>query len=210
MPRKYKRRYYGKKRRFNAMALAKRNARILAQQKPEVKFHDSTSTSTVSIAGGSTIIATSSIPQGTTGQERVGSDVTLKSLNIRGYFQKGSAATGATFVRMMVIQAMTDDSPTSATIFDATPYTTSFRNMDHTTDFRVMYDKIFKLTQDSNVGQYFRLNFNKFIAKRIQWDETDTTGANAQKGKLYVLFTSEEPTNPASYTITTRIRYIDN
>lgn len=208
MPRKYKRRYR-RKGRISAMALAKRNARLLSQRKPEVKFHDQTSTSTVSIAGGSTVIATCSIPQGTSGQERIGSDVTIKSMNIRGYFQKGSAATGATFVRMMVIQAMTDDSPTSATIFDAVPYTTSFRNMDHTTDFRVVYDRVYKLTQDSNVGQYFRLNFNKFPARRVQWDETDTTGANAQKGKIYVLFTSEEPTNPASYTITTRLRYID-
>lgn len=208
MARKYNRRYR-RKGKTSALALAKRNARILSQQRPEIKFHDATSISTVSIAGGSTVIATCSVPQGTGGQERVGSDVTIKSLNIRGYFQKGSAATGATFVRMMVIQAMTDDSPTSATIFDATPYTTSFRNMDHTSDYRVMYDRVYKLTQDSNVGQYFRLNFNKFKAKRVQWDETDTTGANAQKGKLYVLFTSEEPTNPASYTITTRLRYTD-
>lgn len=207
MARKYRRRR--RKGKMSALALAKRNARILSERRPEVKYHDVTSTSVVAASGSSTVIATCTIPQGDDANERIGSDVTLKSMNLRGYFQKGSGASGATFVRMMVIQTMNETVPTSANMFAGTPYPTSFRNMDHTTDLRVLYDRVYKLTQDSNVGQYFRINIGKFRARRLQYDEADFAGTGAKKGKLYILFTCEEPTFPPSYTITTRLRYTD-
>lgn len=206
---KYKNKNKNKAKPVSALALAKRNARILRERKPEVKFHDVLSTATMAAAGSSTIVAMCSIPQGSTAQSRVGADITLKSLNIRGYFQKAAPATGATFVRMLLVQSMTDESPVSSTVFNNTPYPTSFRNMNHTSDFRVIYDKIYTLNQDSDVGRYFHININKFPSKLIQWDQADTSGSSSKKGKLYAFFTTEEATYPPSYTMTARIRYID-
>lgn len=193
-----------------ALAIARRNAKELRKIRPEIKYHDVSSTSTVALAGSATVIATCSIPQGDGPEDRDGAEVCLKSFNVRGYFQKGAAASQSTFVRMLVVQAMTDDTPTSSTVFRGTPYVTSFRNMDHTSDFRVLLDKVYRLDEGDDEGVYFKINLNKFPYDKVKWDRTDTTGAAAKKGKLYILLCSEEATNPASYQVQIRLRYTDN
>lgn len=212
MGKRYKRYNKGMSKTSLALKLAVRNAKILSEQKPEVKYHDSGATGTVSAAGSSTVLGVASVAQGSSATERIGSSITLKSFNFRGYLQKSASATEATFVRMLVIQCMTDDAPTSSTIFNTTPYITAYRNMDHTTDFRVIMDKVFTLTQDSNVGKYIRLSIpaKRFPIKEVKYDEADTTGASSSRGKIYVMLTTEEATNVPSYTYQGRIRFIDN
>lgn len=205
-----RRRKQGKWKSRSAIALAKRNARILSHQMPEMKYHDVNGTGTVSAAGASTVIAVSAIPQGDGPAARDGSKVTLKSMNVRMYLQKSGSATQATFVRIQVIQSLVGDTPTSSTIFNATPYVTSFRNLNHTTDFKVLVDRMVVLNDNNDEGKFVTINLSRFACNTLSWDQTDTTGASARKGKLYIFLTTEEPTNPPSYTQQTRLRYIDN
>lgn len=192
-----------------ALMIAKKNRRILRKQSPEVKYHDVSSTGTVALAGSSTVVAMCTIPQGDTVETRDGAKVNLKSIHLKGYFQKGASATQSTFLRVMLVQSQNDSIPTSATMFRGTPYVTSFRHLDYTGEFRVLHERVYRLDDNNNEGAYFKINWSKFPKKTLAYDRTDTTGTNAKWGKLYFMITSEEATYPASYQVQARIKFTD-
>lgn len=172
----------------------------------EYKLHDTINDSlSVSNSTFSVNILTG-IDQGDSAQTRDGHTVKMKSLAVKGHLQLNDGLTGD-IVRVMLIKSYDPDAPTSSAIFDtqtAGRMVYSLRNINGTSLYKVLYDKVFALNSGSRTHIPFQIYSNKDT--KLKWD----LGTNTEKyGAHYLCFISQNEAN-TTVEYQSRVRFIDN
>lgn len=177
----------------------------------EFKHHDASASATPSSSGAVYLLST--IPQGDGPSTRDGSSVRIKSLTIHGYASYNTSSTDPpkrSILRVMVVQARTDQSPTTATLLDNADVL-SMRNLDYTGNqyFSVLADRTIHM-EVYNPQKPLSFQINDFPEEHIEWDNSDTAGTNYKKGGIYIFAISDQSTYTPTYEYQSRVRYIDN
>lgn len=177
----------------------------------EFKNHDLTFNSTIPDAAG-TIQQLTNINIGDTTNTRDGSSIKLTSFFIRGIVKMNASAT-ATTVRLMLVQ----DKQTNEAIYNinkllsdvsASDSVHSVYNLDSKFRFRVLWDKVFTLSD--NGRQIIHFQYHKKLNMKMRYDGTGGGMGDITSNSLSLVRISDEATNVPTGTWVTRIRYIDN
>jgi len=161
------------------------------------------------------------IPIGDTVNSRTGRSVRVTSYKVRGRIQANTAATSGCLVRILFvkwkdIRGRSTGLIGSDFLDDPARITTQY-NMGDTADatgYTVLYDKTFSISINGQDGDTHQFNFiYKAPNFHLQWESTDTTGAQASlmsdtvRGYIY---TSEAGANTPNYWCDHRCRFVDN
>lgn len=187
----------------------------------EKKYYDTTSGGTNSTSG-AVIALTSGIQRGTAENQRIGGSVLLKNDLFRlNVYANTSAGTALEQGRLIIFENLEDENGTAPTIADVLQNTTaglsllSPLNMNNAGRFKIIYDKQFTIQQTKPVhiiDKWFTFGMDKnsmgvrTVGHHAKWDSSD----NTESGHLYAILLGNTNTNPSSYTLTNRLRFIDN
>merc|ERR1711916_121870 len=153
----------------------------------------------ITAAAGTTPVVTqlTNISQGDTTSNRNGNSVLAKSIHINGNFQISAAAT-TDRIRLLLIKCNTDDTPTWNDIIDGTNSIDQFRNLNKTSDFTMLFDKTYKLTEPSFSTANVQVNIP--LRHHVQWDAATTS---EKQGHLWLLYLGQQPTDTATVNLRT-------
>lgn len=176
----------------------------------ETKYYDSSTpfdAQTVSNSGQISRLA--DLPQGTDEGQHEGNKVMGKYLSIRGYWQ-GNSTEEFNLGRFMIFidtsQAGTD--PTVSDVLAITADNQAINapvNFDHTSRYKVIYDKVFAMQKSGTFVVPFKIF--KRIKKNLWF--TGTTTGTQYKNQIYCLAVSDVSANDPSLSIYSRFAYTD-
>lgn len=176
------------------------------------------------------------IPQGILDNNRIGDQITMKSLHISGELVAGTGPNSHPIVnyRIMVFQYKSQDNnpaiteiliPSLANATVAVPAAASGpfsgRHVDYMTTYHVLYDKMYTtygsnglalLNGNSNTGQSKRFSFQvslKYAIKKVQYEAGSLT---LNTNGLYMMITTDKPTlvNDPTVKFESHLRYTDS
>ena len=222
MPRNQKKRNYKKKQFYKALIpslstlqktavtahVAMKTAKTaMSLLNVELKHFDTAQTIYPYTSNFSTV-ALFNIPQGDADNQRNGEKLRIKSLNITGVVVKngGVANTLVKFVLVKCPTVHSDTSPGTQVYVD--PLMCTFRNMDFTKKYSVIWTKTIALNTIST-----KKLFDKYIKLNIPVSYTSSAGDSVEANQYFLMVTSDQANNAASLptiTLKTRVRYIDN
>lgn len=183
-----------------------------ARAKPgmnETKFNDSTFAQTSATAGGlltftGAVTGTNLclIPQGTTDITRIGNRTMLKQIRIKGHLAVPTTAVSGDRIRVMLIQDHQTNGA-AATVTDVLQVAdeNSFLNMDNTTRFRVIKDKVYDLNPQVGIPGTSTLPYFKSFKMshkancRIDWSSTTGAITELRSESYFVLVISQAGTS---------------
>lgn len=153
-------------------------------------------------------VALFNIPQGDADNERNGEKLRIKSLNIQGSIVKQGAVAN-NLIKLVLVKCPTVHSDTAPeTQVYTTQSMTSFRNMDFTKKFSVVWTKVISLNTIST-----KKLFEKYIKLDLPVSYTSSAGDSVEANQYFLMATSDN-TNSATtcptLTIKSRVRYLDN
>lgn len=172
----------------------------------EVKHFDTSATTTIP-SGAWTVTPLFQIPQGNTDESRNGEKLRVKSLNTKLVISKASNPSN-TCVRIVLVKVpivSTETNPATQVFNGA--YFQTFRNMEYTKKFRVVWDKTVSLNSISS--KKFLSKFNKLD---LPVSYTSGAGDSIEANGYYLMTLSDSQSSGDNPTVTirTRTRYIDN
>lgn len=176
----------------------------------EYKHHDIILGSNVT--GTAAINDLSSIPLGDASTDRDGISIKPLNLSYRVNYVKSSVPTSQ-MLRMIIFRGKQENTvtPVAGDVLQNTTGTgsiLSFKNYDKRFKTKILYDKIITFDDANKNRQYMsgtiRLNGH------INYDISDTTGAQKETGGLYILLVNSDATNPISSLQHYRLTYTDN
>ncbi len=184
----------------------------------EWKHFDNDSTNTPNDTLGIVDVLTN-MAQGDTSILRTGNSVLPKIISWKIDLVK-HATPGTTRVRVMLVRDKQFDgaSPLINQILDETQID-SFYNIDNSSRFRILFDRMFLLTTDK--PQLFTkgsVSFNKPQRGtnmhrhdfHIKYDGVGSGVGDLKDGQLVMVFLSDQATNTPTVRMHSRLRYIDN
>ena len=173
----------------------------------ELKHFD-TSTTVYPYTQNFNTVALFNIPQGDADNQRNGEKLRIKSLNISAVAQKNGGVDN-TLVKFVLVKCPTVHSDTSpATQVYVDPLMCTFRNMDFTKKYTVVWTKTVSLSTISN-----KKLIDKYIKLNLPVSYTSSAGDSVEANQYFLMITSDQANNAASLptiTLKTRVRYIDN
>jgi hypothetical protein len=183
----------------------------------EVKFHDNVTNATVATAGGIIDNIPTGIASGTEESQRIGRQITGTRLNFNGILTLPASAANATdVVRIMVVMDKQCNGATfSATdLLDTSGNFLSYRNLENSKRFRVLYDKRFTLNatafDSSNVltAPFTRFFKGSIPLKGARFEYSGTTGSitELKSNNLAIFMQSEK--GHAVVDMVSRFRYV--
>lgn len=149
--------------------------------------------SLVSVDNTGVIYDLTPIPQGTQDIQRIGDEITVKSLQVR---LNAIAGDVTNFLRMVIFQWIPNDAnpPTVANILNGQGGTVAlvsayYQNDTLGNNYIVLYDKVFTMSQTGNTAAISRNLYcpMKYAKKRVQFNAATTEGQN----KFYVILVSD-------------------
>ncbi len=154
------------------------------------------------------------IAQGDRNENREGSSVRLKYLQLKGTLS-GHASATSTRVRFLLV---IDKNPrmlltTIADILDtSTNLIHALRNKDNLHRYHVLRDFITIVGTGGNTNQEKNINFYKKFNKIIKFEDGDTSAliTAIRNNALLLVMIGDEATNVPIFTYTSRIGFIDN
>lgn len=174
----------------------------------ELKHFDQLDNS-LSTAGGTWLVQNCfDIAQGNTDETRNGEKLRVKSLQIKALITKNTNAVQTLF-KLVVVKIPTSHSDTAPqTQVFKTQYINSFRNMEYTKKFQVIYTKTISLTAITP-----RKQIEKYLKLDIPVSYTSSSANSVEANQYVIMITSDN--NPAAslapiISLNTRVRYIDN
>lgn len=179
----------------------------------ETKYHDRYSTGNID----TTVVAVSpatGLVRGISPNSYIGNKIKLTSLEIRGSLI--AIDVPYNLVRLLVIQMGAQTNvPTASYLFSTTgtppPIFAPF-NKDNQDQYRVLKDKIFRLSNDgvsssNNVMVPFRMFFSGKKFRQLQFT---TTSGNADGGDIYVCMISDSGITPnPTFQLSMRMNFTD-
>lgn len=217
-------------RKNSLVALVKKEVKHYEKKNTEFKQF-SLSVPSFSLYGGSagaSIVHLTAVPQGNTDGTRVGDELTLNSIHIRGIIFNGVGATANLYndVRVIIFQYNNLDNAPLATevlltnsIFGSTVVSAySSRQIDYLAICHSLYDKTYHVEGGvSNAANYANTGINtkhfeikvpmKWAKKKIQF-QTGTTGCNNGIWMLVIGSSASVATNPQMAYVST-VSYTD-
>lgn len=140
--------------------------------------------------------------------QRTGNSILAKSILVRAQFTNNSASPN-TLYRMMLLQdTQTIADTNTLTITDVLESTSTLAAISKTTAgrFKILKNWFFS-TNSVNATQKLITHYHK-MHHHIRYNGTAT--GDIQKGNLYLVFFSDQPTNSPNCTINVKLSYHDN
>lgn len=209
-PRRMRRRrkvaWYNKKYSAGQLAVkAWRATRYLKGLVNSEMFHNEITTS-ASINNTGTVYSLTNISQGDSTTTRTGNSILVRNLLKRIRFTKNASAT-TTFVRCVLFQDKQQVGDTSPAITDllASATVDAPLNLNTLGRFKILYNKTIVL--NTNSPQWHKESYHKMYT-HVRYN--GTAGTDIQKGGLYIMFISDQPTNAPTLDMWLRLGYHDN
>lgn len=188
-----------------ALALAKRNANSV-----ELKRYDLTAV--ISPTQSVTSVNLAPLAKGVDENDRVGSEVSLKRVNLNFTARQSSSATEATFIRVILCVKKAPGNFDAATYFETTTTdeeVTSLRAWDTMGHYKTLHDKVYLLdggaaAQFSGANNMISVAIPAGAAKAV-WDGAGNHEANS----VWLAVTSNLTTNVPEFTYSARVSYTD-
>lgn len=182
-----------------------------------VEYKDCTVTSTfngTSVNSTGVMYYLPAVAQGITDVTRNGNSIRAKSFDMKGFYAYNGAGDDQQGIRCMIFIDYNFDGTNDPTISgDANSLLqsasiNSFRDLDNTDRFRVLYDKVIFVDPDHHTKM---LNIHKDLNHKVEYVGTSSAKASGGGGSLWCMLLSTQatanyPTIDADY----RFRYIDN
>jgi len=162
---------------------------------------------TTAIAAAGTITHLSDLSNGDGANQRTGNSVLLSYIACKHYITINSAATNS-FVRVIIFtdnQQIADTAPAVTDVLN-TASPTSFLNTSSVGRFSIISDKMVKLSTNGPQSSFYKYYTKK--SQHIRYN--GTTGADVQRGGLYMLTVGNEATNTPGQEFRWRIGFHDN
>lgn len=181
----------------------------------EVKFHDSITSSTITNGGLIVDNIPSGIESGTEEDQRIGRSITATRLNFNGIFTLPASTSNHTdVVRLMVVQDKQCNGATftSAQLLESGGGFLSYRNLENTARFNVLYDKRFTLNAMTSLGSSTQPVTRFFKAsiplKGMKFEYSSTTGSitELKSNNLAIFMISEH--GVALVNMVSRLRFV--
>ena len=177
----------------------------------EYKYHDFSFTDN-SVTTSPVTATVNLVSEGDTDQTHDGAMFRMKSLQIEGSVQLGSASPP--HIARMVLVLDTDSSAVSAAptyndVYDATgTITNRLRNLDNRSRFIILKEWNWFLQPNGTEGK--RFSYYRELDHKVQIVGT-ASQTNLKKNGLYLMYVSDSSAaNNIVLDVTSRIRYIDN
>lgn len=187
----------------------------------EKKYFDTTASGTNSTSG-AVIALTSGIARGTAENNRIGGSVLLKNnlLRFNAYYNTASGTT-VEQGRLIVVRDTEDANGTAPTFADILQFTAAAQavisplNMNNSGRYKVILDKQFTIHQQRpvySIDKWITFGMDKnnmgirTVGQHAKWDSSD----NIEDGHVYMFLIGTTNTNPCTYSMTNRVRFIDN
>jgi hypothetical protein len=220
----YRRRSYKKRRSFKRKSVAWYNKKYSAIQlaskavagvrylkglvNAELHKFDLTGSASISTAGN--VFNLVNIANGDTDSDRTGNSIFVRYVNAGGMLQLNSSADN-TAVRIMLVidkQQVGDNLPTVTDILETVssptaPY--SKLNSETAGRFTILSSRVYILNTERPSCSWF---IKKSMRHHVRYN--GTTGADIQKGGLYILAISSEATNSPAMNRNVRLSFYDN
>lgn len=189
--------------------------------KPELGFVD-LAEQTMECSTTGSIVLVNTIPQGTTQSQRVGKQVQLKYLILRGFFQQNSSGVINNCVLLVVYDRMSNGAAIPAiTDILNTANANSMNNANNERRFKVLRRISLVLTGEpttgSNGSEMPYSNVEEFISLKgldMEWNNSATTGVQStiQRGAIYLVTVGSAATGltASSLFIQARTRYAED
>lgn len=181
----------------------KRVINRMITEKAEHKYFDTNSSVTVIDTGAITSLV--DIPQGTNSTQRVGQQVSLRSLRLRIDAQANGTPV-ATWFRVIVFRGHDENGvafvPTDILQLVSVGSDILFQSKNR---FRIFYDRVFVQAPVSNPGITRRIMVH-FKGQKVNYSGNTTTKID---GGLYLLMLSTEHVNGPAVTTTARVTFVD-
>lgn len=148
------------------------------------------------------------VAQGDGDSNRTGNSIFVRSLNIRGQVIHNSSGTSPEFTRVVVVmdtQQVGDTSPTLGLVLEANGYN-SHLNKATVGRFKILYSQIIETDSVNRVSRNFYINLP--MRHHVRYNGTAST--DIQKGGIYLMAVSSEPTNGPKLVFDSRLSYRDN
>lgn len=172
----------------------------------EKHYFDTTDSGSLSNAGSVTLL--SGIAQGDDVNSRNGNSVLAKTLLMRYHYERAASNTAlVNYVRMMIIKDLenTGSAPTVTDVL-ASADVNSPLNVDHTSRYQVIRDKLYAFSTNGTEGKIGK----EFIKINDHLKFTGSAGSNVYKNALYCLLITDQSANPPGYAWQARLGYYDN
>lgn len=228
-----RKRYYKKKGKplaKNTVKQVKKIVENVLKKNTEYKQHsDGYSLAVVyGATAGASISHLTNITQAITDTGRIGDEITLKSIQIRGviYNNTGAASNPYNFIRVIVFQYKSADNiPTvdeylqNSVVSGNTRSAFSARNQDYMGIYISLFDKVYKVEGGAanaanygptgNISQYIQFNVPlKYCTKKIQYEAATTLATNGIY--LIVIGSSASVTNNPTQAFQWTVLYTDS
>lgn len=148
-----------------------------------------------------------SIVQGDGKEARDGNSILIKSIQLR-YFAYGHASARVTAIRILLVrdlQQVADTVPSMSDVLEQ-DNCTSYLNPDTVGRFKILYDKVHVLNDNSSQQVYKEI----YLPCSYHVRYNGTAAADIQKGGIYLYGVSTEATNTATVKWSARLTYVDN
>lgn len=210
---------YAKKAKAASMVRRNRYPKVkgaIRKYRKELKYVDIASTGYAADTTGSVTLL-NGIAVGDDNTTRDGRQVTIKSVQLRGYASPETQTQAPGSYRVMVVwdNAVSGTAPTIAQILTATT-AQSFPLIDNAERFTILSDKRFVLGYIQNTATQAyadksveQIDLYKKVNAVTQYSGIGATSASVQNGGLY-LVTVGDTANGASCFISTRVRFQDD
>lgn len=188
----------------------------------EKKFHDQLTTAAAPITGG--IVTNSSaeasmlrIPEGNGEEERLGRQITLVNMNIRGKVSTApDGNNNGDLVRVIFYQdKQTNGAGVTPSEILESVNVLGFNNLSNKSRFRILSDEVFDMNYFSSFGdtdrrvQYFSVYKNLNMKVEYSNDSTDGALATIRSNNINCLLVSENTGADSSVEMQIRFRFTD-
>lgn len=203
---------------YQAIQLASKVAALI---NVEYKYFDFLQSGTQNTTPSITLLT--GIPQGDSVNERVGNSIALKNMYMKGLVIPTGPEGVQTITRIIMFMDKNSNNSTAPTasnlLADTGNPLISFINKDQGKRFKVLYDKLHTFEQFNTAPIKLKLyrefgfkktenNQVKQIQQHITWQGVNA--GDTEKGHIYLMTVSNQPTYQPTITLNTRFNYIDN
>lgn len=146
------------------------------------------------------------VAQGDGEGARTANSILLKYLYLKGVFQLNTSAN-YTRLRLVVIrdkQQIGDTNPAYTDVYENVS-TIAFLNKNTVGRFDILYDKCMDLEANNT-----QVIMDKYIRLQSHARYNGALATDQQKGAIYVMLLSDQPTNVPTVSLNARLCYVDN
>lgn len=170
----------------------------------EKHYFDTNASGPVDNSGSISLL--SGIGQGDDVNQRQGNSVLAKTLLFRTFCNLNTSAE-STQLRFIIIKDLENQgsTPSVSDVIGPSPSVITPLNVDHTSRYQVLRDKVLTLKKDMN-----SYNMKQFITVNDHLKFTGSGTTDVYKNAIYLILISDQATNTPSVTWNSRVGYYDN